>query len=104
MSLRGCVTHTPRNAWSATVIRIIFPTAIAFTTWAYALSRTTAGRLGSTTYLVPAIAIVIGWGLLGEVPAILSFVGGAIAIGGVVVARSSPAKPTAPAVASPKPA
>lgn len=28
------------------------PTAIAFTTWAYALARTTAGRLGSTTYLV----------------------------------------------------
>jgi drug/metabolite transporter (DMT)-like permease len=82
----------------------IFPTAIAFTTWAYALSRTTAGRLGSTTYLVPAIAIVIGWVLLGEVPAALSFVGGAIAIGGVVVARSSPAKPAAPAVASPKPA
>jgi drug/metabolite transporter (DMT)-like permease len=82
----------------------IFPTAIAFTTWAYALKRTTAGRLGSMTYLVPAIAILIGWVLLGEVPAVLSFVGGAIAIAGVVVARSAPSKPAAPAVASPKPA
>lgn len=30
----------------------VFPTAIAFTTWAYALRRTTAGRMGATTYLV----------------------------------------------------
>jgi drug/metabolite transporter (DMT)-like permease len=74
----------------------IFPTAIAFSTWAYALSHTAAGRLGSLTYLAPAIAIVIGWLLLGEAPAPAAFVGGAIAIGGVVVARSRPARPAAP--------
>jgi drug/metabolite transporter (DMT)-like permease len=71
----------------------LFPTALAFTTWAFALGRMSAGSLGSTTYLVPAIAIVIGWLLLGEVPADLAFVGGAIAIVGVVVARSGPARP-----------
>jgi drug/metabolite transporter (DMT)-like permease len=80
----------------------VFPTAIAFTTWAYAMGRSTVGRLGSLTYLVPAIAIAIGWVLLGEVPQPLSFVGGAIAIAGVVVARSSPARPAAPLVVSPK--
>ena len=31
----------------------VFPTALAFTTWAYALARTSAGKLGATTYLVP---------------------------------------------------
>ena len=31
----------------------VFPTAIAFTTWAYALSLIDAGRLAATTYLVP---------------------------------------------------
>ena len=36
----------------------VFPTAIGFLTWAYALSRTTAGRMGATTYLVPPIAIL----------------------------------------------
>ena len=30
----------------------VFPTAIGFVTWAFALNRTSAGRLGSTTYLV----------------------------------------------------
>lgn len=77
----------------------VFPTAVAFTTWAFALGRTQAGRLGSLTYLAPAIAIVIGWLLLAEAPAPLALVGGVVAIGGVVFARSAPARPS-PAPAS----
>jgi drug/metabolite transporter (DMT)-like permease len=65
-----------------------FPTAVAFTTWAYALSRSTAGRLGSMTYLVPPVAILMAWAVLGEVPPMLAIVGGVLCIGGVVVARS----------------
>lgn len=64
-----------------------FPTAIGFMTWAYALSRTTAGRMGATTYLVPPIAILIGWALLGESPEALAFLGGALCLVGVVVTR-----------------
>ncbi len=66
------------------------PSAIAFTTWAYALARTSAGRLGSTTYLVPAIASLLAWALLGEVPAALSLVGGVVCLLGVAVARRTP--------------
>jgi drug/metabolite transporter (DMT)-like permease len=65
------------------------PTAVAFTTWAYALTRTTAGRMGSTTYLVPPIAIVMGWLLLGETPSIVALVGGVACLSGVVIARRS---------------
>jgi drug/metabolite transporter (DMT)-like permease len=67
----------------------IFPTAIAFTTWAFALSRTSAGRLGATTYLVPPVVIVMGWLLLGEVPTPLAIAGGVLCIAGVAVARST---------------
>jgi drug/metabolite transporter (DMT)-like permease len=63
------------------------PTAIGFMTWAYALARTTAGRMGSTTYLVPPIAIVLGWAILGETPPSLAYVGGALCLVGVVLAR-----------------
>ncbi len=66
----------------------LFPTAIAFTTWAYALRHTPAGRLGSTTYLVTPIVIVLGWLALGEAPSIAALAGGVLCIGGVVVARS----------------
>jgi drug/metabolite transporter (DMT)-like permease len=65
----------------------VFPTAIGFMTWAYALSQTTAGRMGATTYLVPPLAIAIGWALLGETPEALAFLGGALCLGGVVIAR-----------------
>jgi drug/metabolite transporter (DMT)-like permease len=65
----------------------VLPTAVAFTTWAYALARTTAGRMGSTTYLVPPLAILMGWAILDESPPALAFLGGALCLVGVVVAR-----------------
>jgi drug/metabolite transporter (DMT)-like permease len=68
----------------------VMPTALAFSTWAYALARSTAGRLGAATYLAPPIAILLGWLLLGETPAALAFVGGAICLAGVYVARRAP--------------
>ncbi len=65
----------------------VFPTAVAFTTWAYALSRTTAGRMGATTYLVPPLAVLMGWMVLGEVPPALALLGGALCLVGVAVSR-----------------
>jgi drug/metabolite transporter (DMT)-like permease len=66
----------------------VFPTALAFTTWSFALNRTTAGRLGALTYLVPPIVVVMAWAVLGEVPPALAIAGGGLCIGGVIVARS----------------
>jgi drug/metabolite transporter (DMT)-like permease len=67
----------------------LFPTAIAFTTWAFALSRTPAGRLGAMTYLVPPVVIAMSWLLLGESPPPLAIAGGVLCIAGVAVARST---------------
>ncbi|MCX4968425.1 DMT family transporter [Streptomyces sp. NBC_00654] len=66
----------------------VFPTALAFTTWAYALARTTAGRMGATTYAVPALVVVLAWLLLDEVPAPLSIAGGLLCLAGVAVSRT----------------
>lgn len=63
------------------------PTSIAFTTWAYALARTSAGRLSAMTHLVPALSILLGWALLGEAPPALAFLGGAVCLAGVAVSR-----------------
>jgi drug/metabolite transporter (DMT)-like permease len=65
----------------------LFPTAIAFGTWAYALKRTTAGRLSSSSYLVPGIAVLLSWLALGEVPTGLALTGGALCLAGVAVTR-----------------
>jgi drug/metabolite transporter (DMT)-like permease len=64
-----------------------FPTALAFSTWAYALSRMPAGALGVTTYVVPAIAILMAYLAFTEIPAPLAIVGGAICLIGVAVSR-----------------
>lgn len=68
----------------------IFPTAIAFTTFAYALRTMSASSLGVTTYLVPPITIVMGWLLLDETPPGMAYVGGTLALVGVAVARRKP--------------
>jgi drug/metabolite transporter (DMT)-like permease len=66
----------------------LFPTALAFTTWAYALARTTAGRMGATTYAVPALVVLMSWLVLDEVPAPLTIGGGLLCLAGVAVSRS----------------
>ena len=75
------------------------PTAVAFTTWAYALARTSAGKLGITTYLVPPIAIVMGWAFLAETPTPLAYVGGALCLAGVGLSRRQPSRPDSDAAA-----
>ncbi len=65
----------------------VFPTAIGFSTWAYALKRLTAGQVASTTYLVPAVATLISWSYLGEVPTSLAFIGGGLCLLGVTITR-----------------
>ena len=65
----------------------VFPTAVAFTTWAYALSRTTAGRMGALTYLVPPLAVLMGWIALSEAPPSLALAGGALCLAGVAITR-----------------
>jgi len=68
----------------------VFPTALAFTTWAYALARTTASRMGATTYAVPALVVLMSWLALGEVPGLLTLAGGVLCLAGVAVSRSRP--------------
>ena len=72
----------------------VLTTAVAYTTWAYALTHTDAGALSLTTFLVPAIATLIAWLTIDDVPPPLSFVGGALAIVGVLMTRHTPSTPT----------
>lgn len=77
----------------------IFPTAIAFTTYAYALKHMSASSLGVTTYLVPPITAVMSWVLLDEAPPAIAWVGGALCMVGVAVARRKGPAPSTPAEA-----
>jgi drug/metabolite transporter (DMT)-like permease len=84
-------THASAIGWM--VYLALVPLALGFLTWAYALARTTAGRMGATLYLVTPIAILLGWALLGEVPPPLSVLGGVLCLAGVYVSRARAASP-----------
>ncbi len=65
----------------------LVPTALGFTTWAFALRRATAGRTASLNYLIPVVAIVLGWAVLGQTPPWLAIAGGALCLLGVYLSR-----------------
>ncbi len=88
--LVGQVQEAPASSIWWLVYLGVFPTAIAFSTYAFALKHMSAGNLGVTTYLVPPITIVLGVIFLSEAPAPLAYVGGALALVGVAVARRKP--------------
>lgn len=79
--------HAPLSATLNMLYLGVFPTALAFTTWAFALARTTAGRMGATTYVVPTLVVLMSWLILDEVPALLTLAGGAVCLAGVAVSR-----------------
>lgn len=78
------------STWLLIVYLGVFPTALAFTTWAFALTHMGAARLAITTLLVPAIAIVLAWLLLSETPPTMAYVGGLLCVAGVLVSRRGP--------------
>lgn len=83
----GQLADAPGSAIAGVVFLGLGPTAIAFTTWAYALNRTDAGKMAATTLCVPAIAILLSWVTIGEVPTALGLVGGALCLTGVTITR-----------------
>ncbi len=86
-ALLSDLSSAPASAGLGMVYLGVVPTAAAFVSWAYALSRTSAGRLGATTYAVPPIAILMGWLFLDEVPVPLAIAGGVISLVGVGISR-----------------
>lgn len=86
------VAAAPVNSTLWMVFLGLFPTSVAFFTWAFALSHTHAGRLAASTYAVPPIVVLMSWAFLSEVPPPLVLVGGLLCLGGVAVATLRPSR------------
>lgn len=86
-SLIGDLASAPLSSILGAVYLGAVPTALAFSTWAYALSKMPAGQLGVTTYVVPAITVVLSLVFFGEIPAPLAIAGGIVCLVGVAVSR-----------------
>lgn len=86
--LPGLVHQWPHATVAGTLACIyigIFPAAIAYVAWAYALSTGRATTVTSTLYVNPILAIGIAWLWLGELPPLSAVAGGGIAIAGVLM-------------------
>ena len=76
------------GATIAVVYLGVFPAAIAYLTWNYALSRAPASVVASFLYLPPVLAILIAWVWVGELPTVLTVVGGLVAVVGVAIVNT----------------
>ncbi|MCU1421119.1 MAG: EamA family transporter [Microbacteriaceae bacterium] len=90
----GQLVHDLPRAPVASILGAVYlgavPTALAFSTWAYALTRMPAGQLGVTTYIVPALVVLFGFLFYREIPAPLAIVGGVVCLVGVALSRRRP--------------
>lgn len=80
--------HATMEAHLSALYVGIFPAAIAYVTWSTALSMENASSVSSLIYLEPAVAIVVAWMWLHELPTPLALIGGIIAIGGVIIVNA----------------
>ena len=93
----GQLVHDLSRAPVGSILGAVYlgavPTALAFSTWAYALSKMPAGQLGVTTYVVPTIVVIFAFLFFGEVPGALAIAGGVVCLAGVALSRRRPRTP-----------
>lgn len=96
----GLLVSDLETAPTAAVLGAVYlgaiPTALAFTTWGYALARVPAGQLSISTYIVPALVVLLSFLVFGEIPPVLAIIGGIVCLIGVALSRRKTAVATSP--------
>ena len=87
--------HAHPRPLAALVFLGLAPSAVGFVTWAYGQARLPVATVANTLYLVPFLAILIGWWALGEQVHAVALVGGAVALTGVAISRTRSPRVTA---------
>lgn len=90
LGLPGAVRTASTTATANMVVLGILPAALGYVLWSYALSKLPIAKLTSFIYLIAPITVLIGWLYLGELPNLLSLLGGSVTLAGVILANRKP--------------
>lgn len=76
------------DARGAVIFLAIAPAAIGQVSWSYAIRHYGAARAGQFLYLIPPLATLIAWLVLGDRPLLTTVLGGLATITGVVIVNT----------------
>ncbi|MDO8964742.1 MAG: GNAT family N-acetyltransferase [Coriobacteriia bacterium] len=96
--LPGLLTQLPAAPASSTWIIVflgVFPGAVAYWLWSYALARMPASVTASFLYAQPAIATFVAWVWQRTLPGPVTLAGGALALCGVILVQTKGRPPAA---------
>src|SRR3990167_1447547 len=81
--------HAPWNTTVNLILLGIFPGAICYALYSFALTRVNMARVASSIFFMPVTSIILGWFLLGELPSGIAFIGGVITLWGAYLVNTS---------------
>ena len=93
------ISVAPLSVISAVLFLGLVSASLGYATWSFAIGHFGPAAAANFLYLVPPIAVMLAWSLSGITPDILTLIGGAVAITGVVMLRFSLATSTRKAIA-----
>jgi len=88
--------HVSTEAWSSLIALGVFCTGIAYAFYYRLIQRVGAPRATTVTYLVPIFGVLWAWLALGEPLTLGMAVGGALILGGMLIAQGKPRAITVP--------
>lgn len=87
-SATATLTTASHRTIGAVIALAVFPAALGYATWTYALGYFGAARASNFLYLIAPVATALAFVFTGEVPNIQTLVGGALSIAGVIIVNT----------------
>jgi drug/metabolite transporter (DMT)-like permease len=73
--------------WGAVAYAGILALGLSYVLWYRGVHRLGSARTAAYSNLVPVVALLVAWASLGEVPTVLQWIGAAVILAGIVLAR-----------------
>lgn len=86
-------THWSARGIGALAYLTVFGSGIAYATYNWLIHRARPAQLGTTAYVNPAVALLLGWSVLGEVLPPVAFAGVGVMLIGVILVNLRPRAP-----------